>query len=64
MANATAIKQSVATGLVNAATMTLLTGTVLAFTISAAWATPELGKGQPCSNCHTGSPPTKSNAKK
>ena len=28
-----------------------------------AHATPEIGKGQPCGNCHTGSPPSKKNLK-
>ena len=64
MTNATTIKPSMATGLVSAAALILLIYAMLAFTMPIAHATPEMAKGQPCSNCHTGSPPTKSNAKK
>lgn len=44
-------------------------GLFLAFTLplletQKAQATPALAKGRPCSDCHTGSPPTKKNVKK
>ena len=44
-------------------------GLFLAFTmpmfeIQKAQATPAIAKGQPCGNCHTGSPPSKKNLKK
>ena len=34
------------------------------FDTQQALATPAIAKGQPCKNCHTGSPPSKSNLKK
>jgi hypothetical protein len=33
-------------------------------TISSALATPQIAKGKPCTACHKGSPPSKSNVKK
>ena len=64
MATARAIKRSMVTGLVSAATLALLICVMLAFTMPIAHTTPEIGKGQPCTNCHTGMPPTKDNATK
>jgi hypothetical protein len=34
------------------------------FEIQKAQATPAIAKGQPCGNCHSGSPPSKQNLKK
>jgi hypothetical protein len=34
------------------------------FEIQKAQATPAIAKGQPCGNCHSGSPPSKANVKK
>ena len=33
-------------------------------TMPSAHATPEMAKGKACNTCHTGTPPTKANAKK
>ncbi len=38
--------------------------TMLTFETQKAQATPAIAKGQPCGNCHTGSPPSKKNVKK
>ena len=37
---------------------------VLTLAMPGAQATPELGKGKKCDTCHTGTPPSKDNAKK
>ncbi len=42
----------------------LLAFTMPMFEIQKAQAPPALAKGQPCTNCHTGSPPSKKNVKK
>jgi hypothetical protein len=53
--------------------VTTVIGTVIIFfltlamsslTISSALATPQIAKGKPCTACHKGSPPSKSNVKK
>ena len=51
---------------------TTVIGTVIIFfltfamnsLISSALATPQIAKGKPCTACHKGSPPSKSNVKK
>jgi hypothetical protein len=42
----------------------VLTLTMPMFEIQKAQATPAIAKGQPCGNCHSGSPPSKKNLKK
>ena len=57
---------------VGAAKLAIVSGAIglfLIFTLplfdtQQALATPAIAKGQPCKNCHTGSPPSKSNLKK
>jgi len=41
-----------------------LTVAVSSLTVSSAQATPAIAKGKPCTTCHAGSPPSKSNLKK
>ena len=41
-----------------------LTLAMNSLTMSSAQATPQIAKGKPCTTCHTGSPPNKSNVKK
>jgi len=55
---------AIVSGFVGTAALALLTFTMLTFATSNAQATPAIAKGKPCSNCHTGSPPSKSNLKK
>ena len=38
-----------------------LAGAMLSFTAPSANATPAIAKGKPCTTCHAGSPPSKSN---
>jgi hypothetical protein len=64
MQKANAIKLAIVNGFVGAATLVLLTFTILTFVTPYAHATPEIAKGRPCSTCHTGTPPSKSNLKK
>ena len=59
-----AIVFAIVSGFVGTATLVLLTFAMLAFTTSNSQATPAIAKGKPCSNCHAGSPPSKSNLKK
>ena len=59
-----AIKFAVVTGFGGTAALVVLTFAMLTFATSNAEATPAIAKGKPCSNCHAGSPPSKSNLKK
>jgi hypothetical protein len=59
-----AIIFAIVSGFVGAAALVLLTFAVLTLSTSNAQATPAIAKGKPCSNCHAGSPPSKSNLKK
>jgi hypothetical protein len=59
MHNPKAIK--LASGLAGAAILTLLTFAMLTFATPSASATPALANGRPCTACHTGTPPSKSN---
>jgi hypothetical protein len=59
-----AINFAIVSGFVGAAALVLLTFAILAFATPNAQATPAIAKGQPCTNCHSGSPPSKSNLKK
>lgn len=63
MRYAKAIKLTAA-GLIGTATLALLTVAMLTVATPQAQATPAIAKGQPCTNCHAGSPPSKSNLKK
>jgi len=58
------IKFAIVSRFVGTAAVVLLTFAMLSFATSNAQATAAIGKGQPCSNCHSGSPPSKSNVKK
>ena len=54
---------------IKAAILSVALGVFLSFTMSVfetqqAQATPAIAKGQPCGNCHSGSPPSKQNLKK
>jgi hypothetical protein len=64
MQDVKAIKLAIVSGFVGTATLVLLTFTMLTFTTPSADATPEIAKGRPCSTCHAGSPPSKSNLRK
>ncbi len=59
-----AINFAVVSGFVAAAALVLLTFAMLTFATPNAQATPAIAKGKPCTTCHTGSPPSKSNLKK
>jgi hypothetical protein len=59
-----AINFAVVSGFVGAAALVLLTFAMLTFATPNAQATPAIAKGKPCTNCHAGSPPSKSNLKK
>jgi hypothetical protein len=55
--------------LIKTAILSVTIGVFLSFTMplfetQQAQATPAIAKGQPCGNCHSGSPPNKGNLKK
>jgi hypothetical protein len=56
-----AIKSAIVRCSVAVATLALLTAAMLTFETPTAMATPAIAKGQPCTTCHAGSPPSKSN---
>jgi len=56
-----AIKSAVVRGTVVTATVALLTFAMLAAATPNAMATPAIAKGQPCTACHAGSPPSAGN---
>ncbi|HML08621.1 MAG TPA: hypothetical protein VK430_10905 [Xanthobacteraceae bacterium] len=64
MQYAKTIKLAIVSGFVGTATLVLLTAAMLTVATPNAQATPAIAKGQPCGNCHAGSPPSKSNLKK
>lgn len=64
MRNAKAIRLTIVGGVVGTASLVLLTVAMLTFATPSAQATPAIAKGQPCGNCHAGSPPSKANLKK
>jgi hypothetical protein len=55
------IKSVIVSGIGGVAMLALLTFAMLTFATPNASATPVLAKGQPCTACHTGTPPSKSN---
>ena len=59
-----AINFAIVSGFVGTAALVLLTFAMLTFATPNAQATPAIAKGRPCTNCHSGSPPSKSNLKK
>ncbi len=61
MQNTKAIKSAIVCGALGTATLILLTFAMLTFAPLNAMATPAIAKGQPCTACHTGSPPTTAN---
>ncbi len=61
MRNAKAIKLAIVRGTAGAATLILLTFATLTVATPSAMATPAIAKGQPCGNCHAGTPPTAGN---
>jgi len=50
--------------ILSVAVAVLLSFTMPLFETQQAQATPAIAKGQPCGNCHSGSPPSKKNLKK
>jgi len=60
MRYASAVKLALLSGAVGM----LLTFTIPMFEVQKAQATPAIAKGQPCGNCHSGSPPSKKNLKR
>ena len=60
MKYASAIKLAI----VSAAVGLVLTFALPMFETQQAQATPAIAKGQPCGNCHSGSPPSKKNLKR
>jgi hypothetical protein len=52
------------TAILGVALGAFLSLTVSVFETQRAQATPAIAKGQPCGNCHSGSPPSKQNLKK
>jgi hypothetical protein len=48
----------------SATTLFLLACVVIAFTTPNVKATPQIANGKPCTTCHEGAPPSKSNVKK
>ena len=56
-----AIKSVIAHALAATAALGLLTFAMLTFAAPHAQATPALAKGQPCTVCHEGKPPNKTN---
>jgi len=62
------VKRSVKTGIVTTTIGTVivffLTLAVTSLTTSSVMATPQIGKGKPCTTCHEGTPPSKGNVKK
>ena len=64
MQHVKALKLAIVSGFVGTATLALLTVAMLTFATPNAHATPAIAKGKPCTTCHAGSPPNKSNLKK
>lgn len=61
MQNSQVIKSAIVHGMAGAAMLTVLTFAMVTFVTPNASATPALAKGQPCTACHTSTPPTKGN---
>ena len=59
-----ATKIGIVTKVIGTVMIFFLTFAMNSLTMSSAQATPQIAKGKACSNCHTGSPPSKSNLKK
>jgi hypothetical protein len=55
-------KSTITKSILGITTVAFLTSIVIGFAATSAHATPKLAKGKPCGSCHTGSPPSKSNA--
>jgi len=55
------LKSAIVHGSVAVATLALLAAAILTFETPTAMATPAIAKGQPCTTCHAGSPPSKAN---
>jgi hypothetical protein len=58
------ILKAIASALVGVATLVFVICAMLTFAAPEGQATPTLAKGKPCTTCHTGSPPTKSNVRR
>ncbi|MFY9895716.1 MAG: hypothetical protein WAK63_16475 [Xanthobacteraceae bacterium] len=54
-------KSAIVHGSVAVAALALLAAAFVTFDTPTAMATPAIAKGKPCTTCHTGSPPSKSN---
>lgn len=61
MQNAKAIKSAIVSGIAATASVALLAFAMLTVATPNAMATPALAKGQPCTACHAGSPPSTAN---
>jgi hypothetical protein len=58
------ILRAIATGVVGVAALVFVICAMLTFAATKGQATPTLAKGKPCTTCHAGSPPSKSNLKR
>jgi hypothetical protein len=59
-----ATKTGIVTTVIGSEIILFVTLAMNSLTISSALATPQIAKGKPCTTCHKGSPPSKSNVKK
>jgi hypothetical protein len=59
-----ATKTGIVTTVIGSVIIFFVALAVNSLTISSALATPQIAKGKPCTTCHKGSPPSKSNVKK
>ena len=64
MRSAKIIKSGIVSAVIAAVALFFLTVAMSSLTVSGAQATPAIAKGKPCTTCHAGSPPSKSNLKK
>jgi hypothetical protein len=58
------ILRAIASGVVGVATLVFVVCAMLTFAAPKGEATPALAKGKPCTTCHAGSPPSKSNLRR
>jgi hypothetical protein len=58
------ILRAIASGVVGVATLVFVVCAMLTFAVPKGEATPALAKGKPCTTCHAGSPPSKSNLRR
>jgi hypothetical protein len=58
------ILRTIASGVVRLVTLVFLICAMLTFAAPKGEATPVIAKGKPCTTCHAGSPPSKSNLRR